>query len=92
MTMVIDKQVRRDRRRAQAEGVKALEASGVLDDLYARIDAGEVEGKDGLIQQLIKAGLERSLQSPCHEGPRPPRYVQDRKWKPTATDPTDRVQ
>ncbi len=68
MTM-IDKQSREDRRRAQTEGVRALEASGALDDLYARIDAGEVqlEGKDGLIQQLIKAGLERGLQAELSE-------------------------
>ena len=40
-----------------------LKASGALDELFARIDAGEVEldGQDGLIQQLIKAGLERGL-------------------------------
>lgn len=65
MTMMIDKQDREDRRRAQREGVAALEASGVLNDLYARIDAGEIqlEGSDGLIQQLIKAGLERGLQA-----------------------------
>src|SRR6218665_4149844 len=64
MTM-IDKQEREERRRSQREGVEALEASGALDDLYAMIDAGEVrlEGKDGLIQQLIKAGLERGLQA-----------------------------
>ena len=62
---VIDTLDREDRRRAQREGVSALEASGALDDLYARIDAGEVqlEGRDGLIQQLIKAGLERGLQA-----------------------------
>ena len=56
---------REDRRRAQKEGVEALEAAGVLDDLYAAIDAGQVqlEGKDGLIQQIIKAGLERGLQA-----------------------------
>src|SRR5690606_9932957 len=49
----------------QAAGVGALEASGALDDLYEMIDAGQVqlEGKDGLIQQLIKAGLERGLQA-----------------------------
>ena len=66
---MIDKQSREDRRRAQREGVEALEASGALDDLYARIDAGEVrfEGKDGLIQQLIKAGLERGLQAELSE-------------------------
>ncbi|KFJ05342.1 transposase mutator type [Bifidobacterium subtile] len=64
MTM-IDRQERQARGREQAEGVAALEASGVLDDLYAKIDAGQVklEGRDGLIQQLIKAGLERGLQA-----------------------------
>ena len=66
---MIDKQSREDRRRAQREGVEALEASGALDDLYARIDAGEVrfDGRDGLIQQLIKAGLERGLQAELSE-------------------------
>lgn len=65
MSMMVDKRDREDRRRVQREGVAALEASGVLDDLYARIDAGEIqlEGSDGLIQQLIKAGLERGLQA-----------------------------
>jgi len=56
---------REDRRCEQRQGVESLEAAGVLDDLYAAIDAGEVqlEGKDGLIQQIIKAGLERGLQA-----------------------------
>lgn len=42
-----------------------LKASGALDDLFARIDSGDVEldGPDGLIQQLMKAGLERGLQA-----------------------------
>lgn len=64
MTMIDDEQ-RQERRRVQREGVAALEASGALDDLYEKIDAGEVrlEGPDGLIQQLIKAGLERGLQA-----------------------------
>jgi putative transposase len=68
LTMV-DKQAREERARAQREGVKALEASGALDDLYAKIDAGQVQldGKDGLIQQLIKAGLERGLQAELTE-------------------------
>jgi putative transposase len=68
MTM-IDGQAREERRREQREGVEALEASGALDDLYAMIDAGQVrlEGKDGLIQQLIKAGLERGLQAELTE-------------------------
>lgn len=64
MTM-IDKQSREERRREQREGVEALEASGALDEVYAMIDSGQVrlDGKDGLIQQLIKAGLERGLQA-----------------------------
>jgi putative transposase len=42
-----------------------LAASGALDELFARIDAGEVEmtGVDGLIPGLIKAALERGLQA-----------------------------
>ena len=68
MTM-IDKQGREERRRAQQAGVEALEASGALDELYAQIDAGQVQldGKDGLIQRLIKAGLERGLQAELSE-------------------------
>lgn len=64
MTM-IDKEARAQRRREQAEGAKRLRDSGVLDDLFAKIDSGEVQldGRDGLIQQLIKTGLERGLQA-----------------------------
>ena len=62
MTM-IDKEARAERRRRQEEGARRLRESGVLDDLFAKIDAGEVQldGRDGLIQQLIKTGLERGL-------------------------------
>jgi putative transposase len=65
MTLVsmIDKDAREERRRLQHEGVERLKASGALDELFTQIDAGEVElgGSDGLIQQMIKAGLERGL-------------------------------
>jgi len=56
---------RQQRREAAREGVTQLERAGLLDDLYARIDAGQVDfdGPDGLIQQVIKAGLERGLQA-----------------------------
>lgn len=56
---------RQERRRRQAEGVRDLERAGLLDDLYRLIDCGEVvlDGPDGLIQQLIKAGMERGLQA-----------------------------
>lgn len=42
-----------------------LAASGALDELFARIDAGQVQmtGTDGLIPGLIKAALERGLQA-----------------------------
>lgn len=65
MTVVDKKLDREQRRREQRAGVEALEASGALDELYSMIDASEValDGKDGLIQQLIKAGLERRLQA-----------------------------
>lgn len=43
--------------------IEELAASGALDGLFARIDAGEVEmtGTGGLIPGLIKAALERGL-------------------------------
>lgn len=64
-TMTMDRAAREERRERQREGVRVLERSGVLDDLYERIDAGEVEmdGPDGLIQQLVKTGLERGLRA-----------------------------
>jgi putative transposase len=48
-----------------ADIVEELRASGALDALFARIDAGEVEltGDGGLIPGLIKAALERGLQA-----------------------------
>lgn len=66
---VISREEREERRQRQAEGVRALEEAGVLDDLYEQIDAGNVtfEGKDGLISQLIKAGLERGLNAELDE-------------------------
>jgi transposase-like protein len=48
-----------------AEAVEQLAASGALEELFARIDAGEVEltGSGGVIPELIKATLERGLQA-----------------------------
>jgi putative transposase len=62
---VIDPEAREQRRREMTAATEKLRASGALDELFARIDAGEIElgGQDGLIQQLIKAGLERGLQA-----------------------------
>jgi transposase-like protein len=58
-----------------AEGVSGrdvaaeLAASGALDELFARIDAGDIEltGDGGLIPGLIKAALERGLQAELTE-------------------------
>ncbi len=43
--------------------IEELAASGALDSLFARIDAGDIEmtGDGGLIPGLIKAALERGL-------------------------------
>jgi transposase-like protein len=62
---VIDPEARAQRRREMKAATDKLKASGALDELFAKIDAGEVEldGHDGLIQQLIKAGLERGMQA-----------------------------
>ena len=52
--------------RAVAAGsMDAFRASGAFDELMAQIDSGQLEldGKDGFIQQLIKASLERGLQA-----------------------------
>ena len=48
-----------------ADVVEELKASGALDALFDRIDAGEIEmtGDGGLIPGLIKAALERGLQA-----------------------------
>ena len=53
------------RRKSQAEGAQRLIESGMLDDLFAKIDAGgvQLDGDGGFIQQLIKTGLERGLQA-----------------------------
>jgi len=46
------------------DAVAALRASGALDEVLAQIDAGalQIDGKNGLIQELIKVVLERGLQ------------------------------
>jgi transposase-like protein len=58
--------------RAELPGRKAaaeLAASGALDGLFAKIDAGEIEltGDGGFIPELIKTALERGLQTELTE-------------------------
>jgi len=48
-----------------ADALDELRASGELDALFAKIDAGELQltGAGGLVPELIKAALERGLQA-----------------------------
>jgi len=53
---------REERRRQQAEIAESLKASGALDEIFARIDAGEpLTGHAGLLKGMLKATLERGL-------------------------------
>ncbi|WP_460870259.1 transposase, partial [Parafrigoribacterium mesophilum] len=51
------------------EALKELKASGGLDALFAKIDAGQVQltGPGGFVPGLIKAALERGLQAELSE-------------------------
>lgn len=51
------------------ELVARLQANGALDELFAKIDSGEVAitGSDGLLQTLLKALLEGGLQAELTE-------------------------
>lgn len=54
---------REERRRQQKETADALKVSGALDDIFARIDAGEpLTGHEGLLKGMLKASLERGLE------------------------------
>lgn len=53
---------REERRREQAEIADSLKESGALDEIFARIDAGEpLTGHAGLLRGMLKATLERGL-------------------------------
>ncbi len=50
------------RRRQQKEVAESLKQSGALDEIFARIDAGEpLTGHEGLLKGMLKASLERGL-------------------------------
>lgn len=54
---------REERRRQQKEIAESLKASGALDEIFARIDAGEpLTGHEGLLKGMLKASLERGLE------------------------------
>lgn len=53
---------RDERRREQQEIADSLTESGALDEIFARIDAGEpLTGHSGLLKGMLKASLERGL-------------------------------
>ena len=57
-------QERAERRRVQAELAADLKASGALDGVFARIDAGEpLTGDSGVLGGMLKAALERGLEA-----------------------------
>jgi putative transposase len=60
MDLVVDEQPK-----SGAEVAAQMAASGALDEIFARIDAGELDltGAEGFIPGLIKAALERGLQA-----------------------------
>jgi putative transposase len=61
---VKDSPERAERRERQREVADQLKASGALDEIFARIDAGSVplSGDDGLLKGMLKAALERGLE------------------------------
>ncbi|MBX3683659.1 IS256 family transposase [Gordonia sp. (in: high G+C Gram-positive bacteria)] len=59
---------REERRRVQNEQTDALVASGALDDVFAKMDAGQpLTGESGLLNSLLKATLERGLNTELTE-------------------------
>ena len=62
MTMTKTDPEREERRRQQKEIADSLKGSGALDEIFARIDAGEpMTGHEGLLKGMLKATLERGL-------------------------------
>jgi len=59
---------REERRRVQKEIADRLTASGALDEIFAKIDAGEaLTGGQGLIGGMLKAALERGIETELTE-------------------------
>ncbi|KAA6436836.1 IS256 family transposase [Agrococcus sediminis] len=59
---------REERRRKQKELADRLKSSGALDEIFAKIDAGEpLTGEQGLLGGMLKAALERGLDAELTE-------------------------
>ena len=68
MTMTKAIMEREERRRKQKEIADRLKASGAMDEIFAKIDAGEaLTGEQGLLGGMIKAALERGLDAELTE-------------------------
>lgn len=68
MTMTKPNPEREERRRKQKEIADQLKSSGALDEIFAKIDAGEaLTGEQGLIGGMLKAALERGLDAELTE-------------------------
>ncbi len=64
MSMTKSDPEREERRRQQKEIADELKASGALDEIFARIDAGEpMTGHEGLLKGMLKASLERGMEA-----------------------------
>lgn len=62
MSMTKTDPEREERRRQQKEIADSLKESGALDEIFARIDAGEaLTGHAGLLKGMLKASLERGM-------------------------------
>ena len=72
---------RAERRRKQAELAEELKSTGALDEVFARIDAGEpLTGDGGVLGGMLKAALERGLEAELSE------HVGYEKGAPEAAD------
>ncbi len=68
MTMNVISPEREERRRRQKELADQLKASGAMDEIFAKIDAGEaLTGEQGLLGGMLKAALERGLDAELTE-------------------------
>lgn len=74
VTMTMPSPEREERRRKQKEIADRLKSSGALDDIFAKIDAGEpLTGEQGVLGGMLKAALERGLDTELTEHVEPAR-------------------
>lgn len=79
---------RAEARKQQRRIAEELKASGALDGLFAQMDAGTpLTGQDGLLSGVVKAALERGLESELAEhlgyergDPDAAAYPNSRRW------------